>query len=320
MKKILIISGDPNSINSEIIFKSWNKINKSLRKKIYLISNYQLIKQQFQKLGYRTKLHQVKSVYDKNNNFNLKIIDINLNFNDPFNVSYKSSSKFVMRSLNLAHEIALKGDISGIINCSINKKLLNKNKSGVTEFFASKCQVKNNSEAMLIWNNKNSVSPITTHFDIKDISKIINKKMIINKIKTINVQYKKLFKKKPKIAVLGMNPHNAEFRENSEEKKIIIPAIKQLKKLKFNLDGPLVADTIFINDYKKYNVIVGMYHDQVLAPFKSIFKFNAINITLGLKYLRLSPDHGTATNIIGKNKADITSFLKCINFIKKLSK
>ena len=130
MKKILIISGDPNSINSEIIFKSWNKINKSLRKKIYLISNYQLIKQQFQKLGYRTKLHQVKSVYDKNNNFNLKIIDINLNFNDPFNVSYKSSSKFVMRSLNLAHEIALKGDISGIINCSINKKLLNKNLNG----------------------------------------------------------------------------------------------------------------------------------------------------------------------------------------------
>ena len=86
------------------------------------------------------------------------------------------------------------------------------------------------------------------------------------------------------------------------------------------MDGPLVADTIFINDYKKYNVIVGMYHDQVLAPFKSIFKFNAINITLGLKYLRLSPDHGTATNIIGKNKADITSFLKCINFIKKFSK
>ena len=131
---------------------------------------------------------------------------------------------------------------------------------------------------------------------------------------------KNFSKKKPKIAVLGMNPHNAEFRENSEEKKIIIPAIKQLKKLKFNLDGPLVADTIFINDYKKYNVIVGMYHDQVLAPFKSIFKFNAINITLGLKYLRLSPDHGTATNIIGKNKADITSFLKCINFIKKFSK
>ena len=320
MKKILIISGDPNSVNSEIIYKSWSKISRSLRKKIYLISNYQLIKQQFKRLGYRTRLHQVKDIYDKINCCDLKIIDINLNFNDPFNVSHKSSSKFILRSLNLAHEIALKVDISGIINCSIDKKLLSKNKTGVTEFFATKCQVKKNSEAMLIWNKSNSVSPITTHLDIKDVSKVLNKKIIINKVKTINIQYKKLFKKKPKIAVLGMNPHNAEFRKNSEEKKIIIPAIKKLKKLKFNLDGPLVADTIFIKDYKKYNVIVGMYHDQVLAPFKSIFKFNAINITLGLKYLRVSPDHGTATNIIGKNKANITSFLECIKFVEKFSK
>ena len=144
MKKILIISGDPNSVNSEIIYKSWSKISRSLRKKIYLISNYQLIKQQFKRLGYRTRLHQVKDIYDKINCCDLKIIDINLNFNDPFNVSHKSSSKFILRSLNLAHEIALKVDISGIINCSIDKKLLSKNKTGVTEFFATKCQVKKN--------------------------------------------------------------------------------------------------------------------------------------------------------------------------------
>ena len=115
--------------------------------------------------------------------------------------------------------------------------------------------------------------------------------------------------------MLGLNPHNGEMRNGSEEIKTIIPALKKLKKLRIKIDGPLVADTIFVKNFKNYDVIVGMYHDQVLAPFKTLFKFEAINITLGLKYLRLSPDHGTAVNLIGKNKADPSSLLKCINFI-----
>ena len=89
---------------------------------------------------------------------------------------------------------------------------------------------------------------------------------------------------------------------NSEEKKIIIPSIQALKRRGINLIGPLVSDTLFIEDYKKFDVIVGMYHDQVLTPFKTIFKFDAINVTLGLKYLRVSPDHGVAKKLIFKNK------------------
>ena len=93
-----------------------------------------------------------------------------------------------------------------------------------------------------------------------------------------------------------------------------------MRKMKINVKGPLIADTIFIQDYKNYDVIVGMYHDQVLAPFKSLFKFNAINITLGLKYLRVSPDHGVANNIIGKNKANPTSLFECVKYIDKYVK
>ena len=80
------------------------------------------------------------------------------------------------------------------------------------------------------------------------------------------------------------------------------------------------ADTIFINDYKKYDVIIGMFHDQVLAPFKTLFKFDAVNLTLGLNYLRMSPDHGTAKNLIGKNKADSSSLVKCINYMNSFKK
>lgn len=317
-KKILVISGDPNSINSEIIYKSWKRLNKSYRKKIYLISNYRLLTDQFRKLGYKTKIFQVKNLDERSNVDALKVININLNYINCFNVPVNSCRKFIKKSLNLAHNLSSNKNVIGIINCAINKNLLNKKNTGVTEFLATKCKIKDNSEVMLIWNKNFAVSPITTHLDVKNVSKKLNKRLIINKIKTIDKWFKNKFKVKPHIALLGLNPHNAEYRKNSEEIKIIVPAIKKLKKDKIKIVGPLVADTVFINEYKKYNVIVGMYHDQVLGPFKSLFKYDAINITLGLKYLRVSPDHGTANNLIGKNKANISSFLQCVKVVKKL--
>lgn len=316
-KKIILVFGDPNSINSEIIFKTWKKISTSLKKKIYIIGNFELIESQFKKLNYSLNCVLVKNIYEKQNNKNLKIININLNFSNPFLIKKKESSKFIKKSLTLAHKLALDKNVIGIINCAIDKQLLSKKNIGVTEFLANKCKLKKNYEVMMIYNKKMSVVPITTHINIKKVSSNISKSIIVNKIKMIKFWFNKNLKKNPKIAVLGLNPHNGEMRHNSEETKIIIPAIQKLRKLSVNVDGPLVADTIFVNNFKNYDVVVGMYHDQVLAPFKTLFKFDAINITLGLKYLRMSPDHGTAINLIGKNKADFSSLLACINFIKK---
>ncbi len=317
MKKIILISGDPNSINSEILFKSWKKISKTLKKKIYLISNYNLIIDQSKKLNSPLKVTKVKSINDKNNDLSMKILDINLKYKNPFDVTFKEASKFVIESLNRAHNLSSEKNVLGLINCPINKNLLRKKNIGVTEILAKKCDIKNNSEVMLIKNKKFAVSPITTHIDIKNVSKTIKSQIIINKILTIHKFYLKYFKKKPKIGILGLNPHNAEMRKDSEEKKIIIPSILKLKKRGVNLTGPLVSDTLFIEDFKKYDVIVGMYHDQVLTPFKTIFKFDAINVTLGLKYLRVSPDHGVAKKLIFKNKANPKSLIECINFINK---
>jgi len=99
-----------------------------------------------------------------------------------------------------------------------------------------------------------------------------------------------------------------------------MPALRKLKKKKIFVAGPLIADTVFVKEFLEYDVLIGMYHDQVLAPFKALYKFNALNLTLGLKYLRLSPDHGTAADLIGKNKANPTSLIKCINFLSNLNK
>lgn len=317
-KKIIIFTGDPNSINSELIYKCWKKIGNNIKKKTYFISNFNLLKSQFKKLKYKQTIVRVSNIKDKEYSNAMKIINIKLNFKDPFKVNRKDASNFVISSLNLMHNYGLNKNVLGVINLPINKKNLNRENIGVTEYLASKCKIKKDSEVMLIKSDNFSVSPISTHIDIKKVSKKINKTIIINKLSTIHTWFKSSFKRKPNIGILGLNPHNAELRKNSEEHKIIAPCVKKLKKKGFKIEGPLVADTVFIENYKNFDVIVGMYHDQVLTPFKTLFKFNAINLTLGLKYIRISPDHGVSMDLIGKNKADITSINKCLNFINKL--
>ena len=122
---------------------------------------------------------------------------------------------------------------------------------------------------MIIYNKNLSVCPLTTHLPIKYVSKKINKLEIINKVKLIDNFWKKKFNKKVKIGVTGLNPHCESIDSFNEDKKIILPTIKKLKKLKYNIEGPLAADTIFLkNNRKKFDLIIGMYHDQVLTPLK----------------------------------------------------
>ena len=315
-KKILIIAGEPNSINSEIIYNSWKRLSKNIKKKIYIIGNYRLLDKQFKQLSYKVELEKVKK-FKNSNSINLKIIDVDLSFNHPFKVKKKQAARYVLESLKIGHKLSITDSTHGLINCPISKTLLPKKNMGVTEFLAKKCKVKTDSEVMVIKNKDLSVSPITTHLDLKDVHKNIKSSKIIIKIKTIHKWFFKLFNKKPRIGVLGLNPHNAELRKNSEEVKEIIPAIKKLKKMSIKIDGPLVVDTVFINEFKNYDVIIGMYHDQVLSPFKSIYGFDAINLTLGLNYLRVSPDHGVAKNLIKKKQANFKSLYNCIQFLYK---
>ncbi|WP_415321308.1 4-hydroxythreonine-4-phosphate dehydrogenase PdxA [Candidatus Pelagibacter sp. Uisw_092] len=188
---------------------------------------------------------------------------------------------------------------------------------GITEYLAKK-NGKKNEVAMLIFNKKLSVSPVTTHLALKDVHKHISKQKIYTHIKLITEFYKKNLKKKPKIAITGLNPHCESNFKNSEENTIIIPAIKNLKSKNFKIEGPFPADTIFMQAHlKKYDVIVGMYHDQVLTSMKALFGFDAINITLGLPFVRISPDHGPNSSMLGKNLSDPKSLTKALKFLDK---
>ncbi len=315
-----IIAGEPNSINSEIIAKTWKKKDDFKSLNIFVVGNYLLIKKQLKSIGIKINIKKISNINLKNFKKALLIYDVPLKFNNPFRVSPKAKSKYIFHCFKIATELARKKKISGLINCPINKKeTFGNNFKGITEFLAKKEGVLGK-EVMLIYNKKLSVSPITTHIMIKKVSKNLSKKLIINKLKTINKFFLKKMKLKPKIALLGLNPHNDELRKGSEEKKIIIPSVKIIKKHKIYIEGPLPGDTAFINLKKnKFNVIVGMYHDQVLSPFKALYKFDAINITIGLPYIRVSPDHGTGKDIIKKNIANPKSLIESIKFFKSIN-
>ena len=172
---------------------------------------------------------------------------------------------------------------------------------------------------MLIFNKNLSVNPLTTHIPIKKVSNLIKKNKIINNVTQINEFYKKRLKKTPKFAVLGLNPHCESTDAISEEKKEIIPAVKYLKKKRVNVEGPISADTFFLEkNIKKFDVVVGMYHDQVLTPAKTLFKFNAINVTIGLPFVKITPDHGPNFEMIGKNKSDPASIFYAFDFLNKI--
>ncbi len=323
-KALIIVLGEPYSTFQEIILKSIkNKILLKYNKPIVFIGSANLFKKQMIKLGYSFKINILKPEdigKKKIDNEFINLININFKFNKIFDrISFKSKS-YIKNSFDMAIKLINNRQVSGIINGPVAKKyFLEKKFPGITEYLSKKAFSKNY-PVMLIFNKKLSVSPITTHIPIKNVHKKISKKRIIRNVITINKFYIEKLRKKPSIAMLGLNPHCETNSKFSEEDKIIIPSIKNLSKKKINIDGPFSADTFFFKkNIEKYDVVVGMYHDQVLVPIKTLFNFDAVNITLGIPILRISPDHGTNNEMIGMNKSNYKSFEAAIKFFKKIN-
>ena len=317
-KPILIVAGEPNSIFLEIFFKTLKK--KNFKKPIIIIVSKKLLFRQMKKLKFNFKINNIELDNLKNNlnNQSINLIDVNYNFIKTFDKISDKSNKYISECFKIALKLLKEKKVTGLINGPISKKhFLKKKFQGITEYLASKT-LKDKDIAMLIYNKKLSVSPLTTHLPLKEVHKHITKKKIINQVKLIKEFYINQFKKNPTIAITGLNPHCESNYKSSEEKNIIEPAIKYLIKKKYKVEGPYPADTIFMqNRSKKFNVILGMFHDQVLTPIKTIFGFNAINITLGLPFIRISPDHGPNISMLGKNKSDPTSLLEALKFLDK---
>ena len=318
-KPIIIVAGEPNSIFLEIFFKCIQKNN--YKSPLIIIVCKKLLIKQMKHLGFKFKINQINLdnvSFKELNNKKINIIDIDYNFKYIFEKISKKSNNYISKSFSIALKIIKKNKFSKFINGPISKKYFLEGKSlGITEYLAKQSK-KENKVVMLIFNKRLSVSPITTHLALKDVHKHITKQKIYTHVRLITEFYKKNFKKKPKIAITGLNPHCESNFKNSEENAIIVPAIKNLKTKKFKVEGPFPADTIFMQkQLKKFDVIIGMYHDQVLTPMKALFGFDAINITLGLPFIRISPDHGPNSSMLGKNLSDPKSLIEALKFLDK---
>ena len=314
---ILILSGEPNSVFLEIFFKAQKKY-KTINP-VILISSNKLLVMQMKKLKFKKKIKLLdpsKLKKYKLNNETINLINVDYDPDHAFEKITNKSNIFIENSFKLAFKLIKKYKISKFINGPISKKsFLNKKFLGITEYISKKFETKNT--CMLIYNKNLSVCPITTHLPLKLVAKKISKKVITEKVTLISSFYKKYLNRKPKIAILGLNPHCESVHHYNEDEKIIKPSVKYLNN-KHNLSGPYSADTIFLKENRsKFDVIIGMYHDQVLTPLKTLYEYDAINITLGLPFIRISPDHGPNETMLGQNKSNPTSLLKAIKFLDR---
>ena len=315
-KPILIVAGEPYGIFFEIFFKSIKK--EVYKSPLILICCKKSLMVQMEKLNFNKKIRVLdpKNLgQNKIDNNKINLIDVKLHNSNIKKLKLKSI--YIEKCFNFAFRLIKNGYTDKLINGPINKRtFLNKKFLGVTEYIASKFNEKK--IGMLIYNKKLSVSPLTTHLPLKFVSKKITKKLIEEKIVIINDFFKKRLLLNPKIAVTGLNPHCESIDKFNEDEKIVSSAIKSLFKKKINIKGPYPADTIFLKaNRKKFNVILGMYHDQVLAPIKTLFEYDAINVTMGLPFLRVTPDHGPNEKMFGQNKSNPLSLIQSIKFLDK---
>ncbi len=269
-----------------------------------------------------------KNIFKLNLNFNYipgadqaqagKLNMVNL-WKDNVNVSFgkptEESTKMAVESLEAATEALLAGDIDVLVTAPINKDEMMKlgfKHAGHTGYLEEKAGKK---ALMFMVTDDLKVAVSTHHIPVAEVAQNITKERIIKQVKMLNESLKLDFGiNKPKIAVLGLNPHAGDGGAiGNEEKEIITPALKTLQDSGFLAFGPYPADSFFQPEkYMHFDAVLAMYHDQGLAPFKTIAYEDGVNFTAGLPFVRTSPDHGVAYDIAGQNRADEQSFMEAI--------
>ncbi|MBT2620650.1 4-hydroxythreonine-4-phosphate dehydrogenase PdxA [Chryseobacterium sp. ISL-6] len=269
-----------------------------------------------------------KNIFKLNLNFNYineasqaqggKLNMVNLakdNSNVELGVPTEESTQMAIASLEAATEALIKGEIDVLVTAPINKDEMVKmgfKHAGHTGYFEEKFNKKG---LMFLVTDDLKVAVSTHHIPIAKVAENISKEKIKKQIKALNQTLIEDFCiQKPKIAVLGLNPHSGDGGViGSEEIEIIGPAIKELSDNGILAFGPFPADSFFQpNKYKNFDAVLAMYHDQGLAPFKTLAYEEGVNYTAGLPFIRTSPDHGVAYDIAGKNIADEQSFTEAI--------
>ncbi|NQU18789.1 4-hydroxythreonine-4-phosphate dehydrogenase PdxA [bacterium] len=308
--KIGITIGDPLGIGPEVTLKSLRRFKVPKDCEIFVFGDrVSLIKNGLKRKGILFNLVDLKKI--KNSEFR-------------FGLMSKKSGRVSLAYLKEAVDYLKRGRINSLVTAPLSKEAINLNKIrffGHTEFLASQFGVKD--YAMMFVSKKLKLSLVTRHIALKDVPTAIKKENIFaTTLLTYNALKNYFAIKKPKIAISGLNPHASEDGlMGREEERIIAPVVTRLRMILKTIYGPIPSDTIFKRALdKEFDAVVCMYHDQGLIPFKMLYFFEGVNLTLGLPFIRTSCVHGTAFDIAGKNKADCRSMLEAIKLAYILTK
>lgn len=320
MKTLVFTCGDVNGIGPEIVIKSINKFFNPQKRKIIFICPANAFEQCSKNtlpifpFNISKKIILSEEFPEK-----VQILDIGnteVNLGKPTISSGKTAARAIEKSVEV-HSIIKE---SVVITAPISKtafEMAGVNFPGQTEYYSS--LTKSSSYLMTFLSKSLICGLVTIHEPISSISKLLNKSRVENAVHQMLKMIKiDLNIKNPRLAVLGLNPHSGENgRIGTEELRTIIPALKKFDKE--NVQGPFVPDAFFGTMlYKKFNAVLGMYHDQVLIPFKLLNFNSGVNFTAGLPIIRTSPDHGTAFDIAGKGIADPSSMISSIQWAERI--
>ncbi|SFB75250.1 4-hydroxythreonine-4-phosphate dehydrogenase [Zunongwangia mangrovi] len=313
--KVGISIGDLNGIGSEIVLKTFDdsrmldfctpvifastKIITFLKKRYKLAINFQ---------GVDSAEHAIDG---KVNIVNVWKESVTINFGeeDP------KVGEYAFKSLEAATEALKKDEIDALVTAPINKHTIQSDKfnfPGHTDYLA---QQLNGESLMFMITDNLKVGLFTDHVALKDIASVITPELIKKKIAIIQHTLRQDFRiQKPKIAVLGINPHSGDNGViGKEDEEILKPTLNEIRESGELVFGPFSADSFFgSKNYKNFDAVIASYHDQGLIPFKTLSFGNGVNFTAGLSKVRTSPDHGTAFEIAGTNSADINSFKEAV--------
>ncbi|CAG0890105.1 unnamed protein product [Cyprideis torosa] len=314
--------GEPAGIGGELTLQAWSLRQEKGLPPFFILDNAARLRA----LSSDIPIQEIEDpaqawdVFDRA----LPVFNIDLPEKPQAGVLNPANGEAVLTSIRQAVEFCLVGQAAGLVTNPIHKAALYNigfSHPGHTEFVADLCG-KGETPIMMLATKDLRVVPLTVHISLKDVPAAVTQELIYEKVRIINQSLKVDFKlETPRIAVAGLNPHAGEDGKiGLEDQEVIAPALEKLRGEGIEVTGPYPADTLFHEEARaKYDIALGMYHDQALIPLKTLDFHGGVNVTLGLSVVRTSPDHGTALDIAGQGIARADSLMNAIKMAVEIA-
>jgi 4-hydroxythreonine-4-phosphate dehydrogenase len=326
MKPLVLTMGEPAGVAPEITAQAWLALRNEASQQFCLIGDAAAFEARARAAGFDVSFIGVERAADCPSVFERGVPVINR----PLAVSSVAgkldarNSAAVIASIDEAVKLCFSGEASGMVTNPIQKETLYDvgfKHQGHTDYLASLANVSGHEVMMLVGEGLRAV-PVTVHIPLADVPKALTTETIVAQGKVVAESLKRWYGiAQPRLAVTGLNPHAGENGAMGKEDQLIVaPAVAALKAAGIDVFGPISADTAFHAEARaNYDAVLCMYHDQALIPVKTLDFHGGVNVTLGLPFIRTSPDHGTALGIAGKGIANPTSLISAIRLAASMA-